>query len=208
MQTESKGGVTPPADLRNQDGLWHINVWSKAKTELGQLLSNFAHTPFRHPKYGSFASMEAMWYWLATGCKHDHLRRLYSASAKSAGSKLPVVEMPVEEFREAICSGIRCKIESHPRLKEMFLQSVLPFRHYYVYGRNNDVIVEKAKHNWQMEFLEELRDEFRKERGLEPASKARSHKHEPVHKNEPKPNNDNGWVESTDGETQFADRAL
>lgn len=207
MQTHNQGGRTPPEDVRSQDGLFHVNVWSKGKTELGQLLSNFAHTPFRHPKYGSFASVEALWYWLASGCKHDHLRRLYSASAKSAGSKLPVVEMPEDEFRAAILAGIRAKIEAHPKLKELFIQSTLPFRHYYVYGRNNDVIVEKPKHKWQMDFLEELRDELRKERGMETAAQARARHTPPVHK-EPETHNDQGWIEATDGRKQFEDAAL
>lgn len=33
------------------DGIDHINVYSKGKTELGKLLSNFARTPFENANF-------------------------------------------------------------------------------------------------------------------------------------------------------------
>ena len=39
------------------DGIEHINIYSKGKTELGRLLTNFAQTPFIHPEYGRFESV-------------------------------------------------------------------------------------------------------------------------------------------------------
>ena len=39
------------------EGVTHINIYSKSKLELGKLLSNFAKTPFTHPVYGEFASV-------------------------------------------------------------------------------------------------------------------------------------------------------
>lgn len=40
------------------DGIDHINIYSKGKTTLGRMLSNFACTPFTHPEDGKFASIE------------------------------------------------------------------------------------------------------------------------------------------------------
>jgi hypothetical protein len=158
---------------REDDGVTHINIWSKAKTELGQSLSNFANTPFTHPEYGTFASVEALWYWLATGKIHNELRRLYGMSAKTYGSRLLRVEMDEAEFRKIICEAFRCKIEQHPKLKEAFTRSTLPLEHYFVYGRNMETIVDqRKKHGWQTDFLEQLRDEYRSERGWEPANKS------------------------------------
>jgi hypothetical protein len=48
----------------SEDGVTHINVYSRGNTELGRLLSNFAHTPFSHPEFGEFASVEC-------GCRVD-----------------------------------------------------------------------------------------------------------------------------------------
>ena len=41
--------------LPKDDGVTHINIYSKGQTELGGLLSNFSRTPFVHPKYGELA---------------------------------------------------------------------------------------------------------------------------------------------------------
>lgn len=204
MQTENTDGVKPQID-RRQDGVLHINCWSKARTELGQMLSNFAHFSFVHPTCGMFASVEALWYWLKTGRTHDELRRLYGVSAKSAGSKLPAVPMDEEEFHQIIRDGIRAKIEQNQRLRRQFVESTLPFLHYYVYGKNNDVIVNKDNHRWQMDFLEQLRDELREHAGLPSAAESRALHHKPVHKPETI-TTDKGWAEAVDGHTTFEPR--
>lgn len=151
---------------RDEDGITHINCWSKGRTVLGQLLSNFANTPFDHPQHGSFASVEGFWYWCATGMQDRQLKRLYGASAKSYGKKLTPVALEEAVFRDLIRSAIRCKLEQNAQLREMFIASELPFEHYYVYGPKVDVIVQKDEHRWQMDYLEELRDLWRRERGL------------------------------------------
>lgn len=150
-----------PADALpdpKRDGIDHINVYSKGATQLGQDLSNFAHVPFEHPDHGFFASMEAYWYWLSTGKQHDNLRRLYKATAKAAGIRLPKVEMDPELFRSLICDGLKLKIMQNRKLRDELKKSHLPFRHYFFYGSApNWVIKEKADHRYQMECLESIR---------------------------------------------------
>lgn len=162
---------------RNEDGTTHINVWSRARTELGQLLSNFALLPFTHPTHGCFASVEGLWYWLATGQTHSQFKRLYGFSAKSLGKRLPTVQMDVDAFRSEIKTAIRCKVEQTPRLKHLFTESILPFEHYYVFNvgaENEHVRDTRDKHGWQMEYLEQLRDELRVAAGLSTAAEARA----------------------------------
>jgi hypothetical protein len=135
-----------------KDGVEHLNVYSKAKTELGQMLSNFAFTPFKHPQYGHFASMEAFWYWLSTGKKHDNLRRLYGLSAKMAGRKLDRVES--KTFREEICEAIQLKIAQSYEIQSHMKSTIpLPLLHYYVYpyGTTHGRVVPKPEHTWQLE---------------------------------------------------------
>ena len=152
---------------REDDGISHLNIWSKARTELGQAASNFALTPFTHPDYGGFASIEALWYWLATGMQHSELRRLYGVSAKTAGKRLPRVEMDSEKFQSIIKEAIRLKFEQTPGLKKLLTESLLPFEHYFVYGHDNDVIRDqRPRHGWQTDYLEHLRDTWRVEAGL------------------------------------------
>lgn len=139
------------------DGIDHINVYTRAQTHLGQGLSNLAHISLQHPTYGFFASIEALWYWAATGQQHEHLRRLYGASAKSAGIRLMRVEMDKEAFQNIIRDGLLLKVLQNPKLRDALIKSTLPFRHYFVYGNNPPVVREPKDHFWQMDCLEKIR---------------------------------------------------
>ncbi len=159
------------------DGIDHINLYSKGKTPLGQALSNFAHKPFRHPQFGFFASVEAFWYWLSTGMKHEHLRRLYGASAKTAGIRLLPERMDTAVFEQHIRDAIKLKIAQNPKLREAVKKSTLPFRHYFVYGTNPPVIRDQIKHHWQVECLETIREELQAGQPLLLADGSRASEH-------------------------------
>lgn len=142
------------------DGVDHINVYSKGRTQLGRELSNFAHVPFKHPDYGFFASGEAFWYWLSTGKQHNELRRLYGATAKSVGIRLLPVKMDDATFKAMICDMLKLKVMQNRALHEAVRKSILPFRHYFVTDMAG-VINEPPRHRWQMECLEEIRERLK-----------------------------------------------
>src|SRR5882724_14111 len=93
------------------DGIDHINIYSKGATELGRALSNFAHSPVKL-KDGNFASLEGYWYWLLSNkdAKAEILRKLYGWEAKKAGRELKIPDYPdyntslefKEKFKEAM----------------------------------------------------------------------------------------------------------
>jgi len=117
----------------NQDGVSHINVYSKGRTELGRLLSNFAHTPFVHPVHGRFASVEGYWYWLS--CKEDILKELHGYRAKKVGRELGGEDyQDGAAFKMNICTDINCKIEQNPNISRMLEEIDLPLVHYFIYG--------------------------------------------------------------------------
>ena len=146
------------------DGIDHINIYSHARTALGQLATNFAHLPLRHPRYGFFASMEAYWYWIKTGKQHDALRRLYGATAKTAGIRLNPVMMPEEQFVNEICDGLKLKVVQNQKLMEALKKSTLPIRHYYVYGTNPPVVKEPRNNLWLWRCLENIRTALKENR--------------------------------------------
>ena len=45
------------------DGVDHINVYSKGATELGRFLTNMNNIPV-NTKHGRFQSVEGYWHWL------------------------------------------------------------------------------------------------------------------------------------------------
>jgi predicted NAD-dependent protein-ADP-ribosyltransferase YbiA (DUF1768 family) len=123
------------------DGVTHINIFSRGKTELGRLLSNFAHTPIRL-KHGTFQSIEGYWYWLSVSedCQErDDLKSAYGWKAKQLGKRLKedykVLVSPKEAiFRRMIEVALYNKLQQHPKIKRLLITSDLPFTHYYVFG--------------------------------------------------------------------------
>lgn len=133
------------------DGVTHINVYSKAKTDLGKFLSNFAHTPVNTPD-GPFESLEGYWYWLKT--YDDTLRELYGFKAKEYGRKLPVANVTIDKnkFKKALVQ----KVEDNKEwLKNDYHWNrlELPLTHYYVYSGT----AKQAGSEWVIEILEQLR---------------------------------------------------
>jgi len=147
----------------NEDGITHINVYSKGRTIIGRLLSNFAHTPFTHPKYGRFHSVEGFIYWMGSG--DEALRLMYGPQAKEYGRKAAENKkrLPVWEFKQAIIEALRCKIEQNIKVR-FYLRSEradLPFVHYYVYGNK---VITVPQWDWVIEELDKLRKELRNEK--------------------------------------------
>lgn len=144
----------------NDDGITHINIYSQGKTELGRLLSNWAHTPFTISD-GSFESVEGYWYWLGTN--DEHLKTLYGFNAKEYGRSLKrTINYQDEIFKSKIKNAILAKIKQN-NLKDTIEKSTLPFIHYYVFGN----IVRDASYKviWIIEYFEELRAMFKRQSG-------------------------------------------
>jgi hypothetical protein len=160
------------------DGITHINIYSKAKTTLGRLLSNFACTPFEHPLDGRFSSIEGYWYWLKIQIGHSYdnfppeqelneLRILHGYKAKQHGQDLLNKyknEMSwnaayEKAFRVQIKQSFLAKISHSKSLEGMIVVSELPFTHYYCFGSK---VIEPKQYNWQVEFWEKLREGLKK----------------------------------------------
>lgn len=127
------------------DGVDHINVYSKGQTEIGKLLSNFSHFPF-NCEDGHFESIEGYWYWLST--KDDRLRKLYGFQAKQLGRELRGEDWCSEEwFIEKIKKAIKIKFKA---MKHLLIKLDLPITHYYCYG-DKQVF---PKEDWITEFMQ------------------------------------------------------
>jgi hypothetical protein len=136
------------------DGITHINIAMTGVTELGRLLTHFAVTPFIHPIYGPFKSMEGFWHFIKCEDQDDLFRTLSASRAKShAKSKNTVFR---ENFIQIINEANFYKIEQTPGLKEAIVDSVLPFEYYYLYGPENLQIFPKQA-SWLCAGFEEIR---------------------------------------------------
>lgn len=146
----------------DDDGLTHINVYSKARTELGRLLSNFAHTPVNTPQNGKFASIEGYWYWLLAprdSTDKEALRTLSGFQAKDKGREVVGKDWPDANddlFKFQIYQALIAKVVQTKGLEEKLIQSSLPFTHYYAY---NGKVIDVG--GWFVEAWEQIRSDLK-----------------------------------------------
>ncbi len=154
-----------------QDGISHLNVYSKGKTELGRYLSNFANSPFQHNGCW-FMSVEAGWfvYKLQKVAKNypndvDYINDLYSLTklygfkAKFEGRRLlekwsaeNVADIPKKVLKQLYLK----KLEYNPEILSLLLENELPLVHYYVAKGN---FVDASKYNWTVDLWSEIKQE-------------------------------------------------
>lgn len=139
-----------------QDGIDHINVYSRANTALGRWMSNFACQPFTI-RGKSFQSIEGFWYWMMTG--DPRLQHLSGFKAKELGKSLPLhkdgATSDSDRFRRLIEEAIRIKANGNPKMLAQLRATNLPFEHYYVYG---DKVVD-AGYKWILNIWNNIRKE-------------------------------------------------
>ena len=142
--------------IPSEEGVTHINAYSKSNTKLGRLLSNFCHTPFQC-RDGIFKSVEGYWYWLSTNhSERDRLRLAYGYNAKKLGRELRGDDWPADpEFQEKILKACWQKIIQNADVKTELRDSTLPIVHYYEYG-GKVVVPEQGK--WIWEWYEKARN--------------------------------------------------
>jgi hypothetical protein len=154
------------------DGIDHLNIYSNAKTELGQLLSNFAATPFIYNGW-SFSSVESAWYVyrIQQRCsKYNDIAEitedLYTLSktsgyrAKELGKEL--IKKYLAEDTKAPSEKVLkqlylCKLDYNPYITEMLMKNDLPFTHYYVFGNK---ITEATNYLWTVELWNVVKQEL------------------------------------------------
>lgn len=157
------------------DGITHINIYSKAVTPLGRLLSNFAHTPFEI-YHQTYESVEAYWYChklvISTGdmlfnCDPDDinfLKKQHGSEAKKVGKTL-LKKYGIDDnnskfniTQERLKEIYYKKLEFNPNIKELLLKNELPFAHYYMM---NGVKVDADEHLWTADLWRIISNELK-----------------------------------------------
>jgi hypothetical protein len=140
----------------SDDGITHINIYSKGKTELGRFLTNFAHSPILTVD-GNFNSVEGYWYWLSN--HDDAMRPLYGFNAKKVGRTIPkVFRLAPEEFQLKIREACWIKLHSNKLMFDLFVASTAPLAHYYVFANG---FVKDAGFGWIVDMWEQFRTYIR-----------------------------------------------
>lgn len=139
-----------------EEGITHINIYSKAQSPLGRYMSNFDRCHIEI-SLGYFASIEGLIFYL--GSFDERLRTLSGANAKAAGNIMDRgIRLPEDVFRRFIIEAMEHKVDANNHLKHLLETCDLPFTHYYVYG-NKKVTVQGW--DWQIEEWDKIRKRLR-----------------------------------------------
>lgn len=140
-----------------EDGVTHINIYSKGRTPLGRFLSNFSDCRIQ-TEDGYFRTIEGYWYWLST--KHEPLRDFPGWQCKQVGRKLRGEDWPKDpEFNGKIARAIMTKITTNQWcLNELIQSGTLPFFHYYVLDGGKVIMVKDGL--WIINLITEFRNEL------------------------------------------------
>lgn len=151
------------------DGFDHINVYSKSRSKLGRMLSNFAHTPFTLGD-SKFESVESWWYW----SKMDNINEaaLFPEFSEEQMVKIKtLIGKEAKEYFRSIHKGDTSqfnpskdelkaaylqKLTEHPEIEKMLFNNSLPIAHYYMMF-NKKVNADSSM--WTAKLWEEIKSE-------------------------------------------------
>ena len=146
----------------SQDGVTHVNVYSRGATSLGRALSNIAECNIDHPFYGHFRSLEGLWFFMRTGHKNDDFRIMKGMNARTVGKDMEMVHFPM--FNKMFKLGMLEKLDRNPHLQKQLVENELPLQHYYVYGKK---VLPQNHHQWQLDYWMLLRSSLKNTGSLE-----------------------------------------
>jgi hypothetical protein len=152
----------PSAESIGVDGVDHINISTRSATEFGIILDQFQNTPFEHPVYGFFSSIEAMWQYLRSANKDNRIRTIVGYRAKPNNDSNNFIH--VDDFRYIIMNATWHKIQQYPVIYQEMKDSTLPFDMYFLYKNNPKVRIRTKAAFWMVMGMEEIRKSIKENR--------------------------------------------
>lgn len=153
--TKRKTRQTTPAEPAfnpAEDGVRHVNVYTRGATALGRGLSNFQDCNIEHPYFGHFRTLEGLWYFLKTGQNDEMFRVLSGHDCRRRGKDMPAIHYPL--FNKMFKLGMVEKLDKNLTLQRDLVKNELPLVHYYNYHGRINV---PPRQEWQLEFWQTLR---------------------------------------------------
>lgn len=164
--------LLPKLLLPVNDGIDHINIYSRGKTKLGRFLTNMNDTPV-NTEHGEFKSAESYWHWLklhslSPSPKLEIFRTLSSFESHQLSRKMMGVAddgiksqisaiVTSEVFRNHIKNMITNKIKDNPQFLSLFRDNKVPYTHYYYYGSIDYAkVIPLPQYDWIPQFLNDL----------------------------------------------------
>ena len=158
-----------------EDGITHINMYSKGKTKLGRMLTNMSNIEFKvilNKKEVTFKSLEGYWYFLqiyflTKKINYDFVD-IDCFEAKIKGKEIlanidrGMTEETYERFKGYIIKGLQSKLKKNSEIYTLISENNLKFAHYYYYG-NGEFTQTLPQYNWIVEAVEKISEEIKQE---------------------------------------------
>lgn len=171
----------------NEDGKSHINIYSQGKTEVGRVLSNWDKHPLILPHGVFYGIEPYWFYlksggdpvfWVLSGWKAKEFYRDEYEHGKSKkykeidfytksrvgrnlngelGWKADNTLNNYNNFKMHITNAFWMKYLQHPKVKELLINSHLPFKHYYTYGTGDKKVLVEPKEDGTINTWEWIR---------------------------------------------------
>lgn len=153
------------------DGFDHINVYSKSRSKLGRMLSNFAHTPITIGE-NTFESIESWWYWMKMNninksalfptFTEEQLSEVKAKIGKEAKEYFRSLykndSSPFNPTKEELKGAYLQKLVEHPEVEKMLFNNNLPIAHYYMMF-NKKVSADSTM--WTAQLWEEIKSDHK-----------------------------------------------
>lgn len=151
--------------LVTEDGVKHLNIYSKAKTSLGKQLTNMYPFKFVYENI-EFNSVEQAWHYYKFIDQPEIAKQILAmdnpfnclsfarANKTDASNKVALSIGFKLRIEEVICT----RIEADINLKNALRNSILPFEHYYAYG--DKIHDQRDKYDWLIKIFENIRSKF------------------------------------------------
>lgn len=126
----------------SEEGVDHINISFNSTSELGRFLSTRSRTPFTHPVYGEFQSVEGLWQYLTRESDQETtetIRNFYGNRNTRHMSKL--VKRNVDNFKDIIFEVMVNKIYTNTDIAKMLVENELPLLMYYIDVKGSKITV-------------------------------------------------------------------
>lgn len=153
------------------DGITHLNVYSKAKTELGRMLSNFYECQIM-TYHGVFNSVEGYYHYLGLSPDvedRDSLRELsgYRAVLKAEELKSAHKSATVKIFQDCINNAVSYKMN---KCQDIILKDPklydLPLTHYIIVKQTQEIYDYTEKYKWWLDNIDRTRKEILERNGI------------------------------------------
>jgi len=139
-----------------QEGVDHINISLASNHKLGRFLSTRFKTPFVHPEFGSFNSVEGLWQFLTRHIDDEETETFVRTFFGSRNTRhlTKLEKKNVANFKEIIFEVMANKLNFSDEYSKILVKNKLPLQMYYLDTSGNQVVVPFS--NWFIGQIDEI----------------------------------------------------